>query len=68
VDNETPFYPNKDGKLTAGRWHFLNTMLSQTDLLDDDKIITGFCMTWGIPRWHVEAELATYRHQPPGPQ
>jgi hypothetical protein len=58
--DEIPFYPKKDGKLTAGRWHFLNTLVSLDDI-DHDEAIENFGRTWGIPRWRIEAELAAYR-------
>jgi hypothetical protein len=51
-----------DGELTVPRWRLLNKHLHKHGgILGRDEIIYDFCLFFGIPRWRVEAELATYR-------
>jgi hypothetical protein len=60
MDNEQPFSPNRDGKLTVGRWQFLNTLLS-LDHEDASDVIEKFHRIWGISPKRLYAELAAYR-------
>jgi hypothetical protein len=52
----------RPGVLDAVRWRTLNKLLSMTTRCPADEIIVRFCKSEKIPRWRVEAELATYRH------
>jgi hypothetical protein len=48
------------GELTQRSWRALNRYLSM-GALSREEVITDFCALYRIPRWRVEAELATYR-------
>jgi hypothetical protein len=51
-----------DGVLSRPRFLMLNKHLHKHgSILGRDEIIDDFCLFFGIPRWRVEAELATYR-------
>jgi hypothetical protein len=54
-----------DGVLDAVRWRMLNKLLSMTTRCPADETIRYFCKSHKIPRWRVEAELATHRHLGP---
>jgi hypothetical protein len=49
------------GVLDAVRWHKLNQLLG-VGRVDHDECIDLFCRHYRIPRWRVEAQLATFRH------
>jgi hypothetical protein len=56
----------RDGQITQPRWRALNAHLSiTTNWQEADQAIETFCQAWRISRRHIEAELATYRHDPP---
>jgi hypothetical protein len=54
-----------DGVLDAIRWRMLNKLLSMMPRHPAEQIIDRFCKSHKIPRWRVEAELATHRHLGP---
>ena len=63
---ENPFAPaRRDGKLTPERWLGLNALITHTDALRHDELITGLSCAWGISRRRLKAEIKTYRlHSP----
>lgn len=63
--DEIPFYPKRDGKLTADRWEFLNILLTDADQ-NPHEVIEQFCRVWGINRKVVLAKLVTFRLDCPG--
>ena len=55
--------PIKDGKITPGRWRFINELLDHGE--DRDKLIADFHKMFGIKPELLSAELAAYRHDGP---
>jgi hypothetical protein len=60
---DCPFDGGLTGELNPARWQLLNKHLSKhAGILSREEIVHDFCEHFRIPRWRVEAQLATFRH------